>query len=253
MILGASLIALSTASAGSVPQKKGPPHVVKVVKVVGVTNNANSAPDFGAMIAMVDKMFPPQPDPDPARLALARTSSAAMWPQGAYGNIMTGMMGTIYDRVMQLKPSDFDGAHGGKPAAAGDTDEPSIHDAAVTHDPYFDQRSAAVRQVLTEEAAEISAILDPRIRDGLARAMARRFDQQQLADINAFFATPSGHALANQYMQLWIDPDMIRSMVSTMPEMMKLMPNAMQKVKAAADKFPAPGGSAKAAPAHAKS
>ena len=85
---------------------------------------------------------------------------------------------------------------------------------------------------------KVSAIIDPRMREGLARAMARRFDGQQLADINRFFATPSGHAFAGQYMQLWMDPDTIRSIFGSMPEMMKLMPDMMQRIKAANDRFP---------------
>jgi hypothetical protein len=41
-------------------------------------------------------------------------------------------------------------------------------------------------------------------------------------------------------MQLWFDPDTLRSMISAMPEMIKLMPDAMQKFKAANDRFPKP-------------
>ena len=97
---------------------------------------------------------------------------------------------------------------------------------------------AAMRGIVNDEFGKVSAIIDPRMREGLARAMARRFDAQQLADINRFFATPSGPAFAGQYMQLWVDPDMMRSLFGSMPEMMKLMPDMMQKLKAANDKFP---------------
>lgn len=193
------------------------------------------------MLAFMDKMFPPQPDPDPVRLALARTSVTAMWPDGAYGKMMTGFMGTMFDRAMTMKGSDFatlGGARAG--AAASGKSDLSLHDQAVAKDKYFDQRMAAIRSAIGEEINKVSLIIDPRIRDGLARSMARRFDQHQLADINAFFATPSGRALAGQYVQVWFDPDMMRSLFGAMPEMMKLMPEIMQKVKAANDQFPAP-------------
>jgi hypothetical protein len=97
-----------------------------------------------------------------------------------------------------------------------------------------------MRQVVAEELGTVSAIIDPRMREGLARALARRFDAQQLSDLNRFFATPTGHAFAGQYMQLWIDPDTVRSIFSSMPDMMKLMPEMMDKFKAANDKFPKP-------------
>lgn len=198
-------------------------------------------PDFDAMFAFIDKLFPPQAAPDPARLALARVSVHSMWPDGAYGKMMSSFMGGIFDRAMQLKPSDL--AALGKPgeaAAAGGKMDVSLHDKAASEDPYFDQRIAAMRQVLESEVGKISAVVDPRMRDGLSRAMARRFDTRQLTDINAFMATPSGQAFAGQYMQLWMDPDTIRSIFASAPEMMKMMPDIMQKVKAANDKFPKP-------------
>ena len=231
VLFGASLIALSTPalSANASPVEH---------KTVPKTTTTNSAPDMSAVFAMFDKLFPPQPDPDPARLALARTSAAAMWPNGAYAQMTTGMVSTVYDRVMQMKASDLPRADVKTEIAAGK--DPSLHTLATMKDPYFDQRAAAIRAVVQEEAGKVSAIIDPRIRDGLARSMARRFDEHQLADINAFFATSSGHALATQYLQMWVDPDMMRSIFTTMPEMMKLMPDMMAKVKAAGDKYPMP-------------
>ena len=49
-------------------------------------------PSFAEMMKIVDKLFPPQPEPDPARLALARTSVQSIWPDGAYARMMTGLM-----------------------------------------------------------------------------------------------------------------------------------------------------------------
>ena len=203
-----------------------------------VDKAAKSPPNFDAMFALMDKLFPPQPDPDPARLALARTLTEAMWPNGAYGKMMTGFMGGMFDRMMQLKASDL-AALSSKPqksAAAGK--DVSLHEQVAGKDPYFDWRMAAMRDAIDDEMGKVSAIIDPRMREGLARAMARRFDARQLGEINLFFASPTGKAFAGQYMQLWIDPDTMRSIFSSMPELMKLMPELMQKLKAADEKFP---------------
>jgi hypothetical protein len=243
--------ALSISAPGAAPALAAPPDNDRadtavpppvVVAKEGSTIPAKSPPNFDAIMGVFDKLFPPQPDPDPARFALARTSVQAMWPDGAYGKMMSTLMGGMFDRVMQMKKADLSGLDPKAPktsATSANTDV-SIHDQAAAKDPYFDQRMAAIRQVATEELGKLSGIIDPRMRDGLARSMTRRFDAQQLADINRFFATPSGHALASQYMQLWVDPDTMRSLFGTMPEMMKLMPEMMQKVKAANDKFPKP-------------
>lgn len=209
---------------------------------------AITPPNMDAVMAVFDKLLPPQPAPDPARLALARVSAAAMWPEGAYGNMMTSFAGGMVDNVMRLKKSDFP-VPADKKAKADPSADLSLHDAAAAKDPYFDQRVAAIRAAVTDEFGKISAVIDPRVRDGMARAMARRFDARQLTDINAFLATPSGRAFAGQYMQLWLDPDMLRGMMGSMPEMIKLMPDVMKRVKEANDKFPAPPSSQKGKPA----
>ena len=208
---------------------------------------AMTPPNMDAVMAVFDKLLPPQPEPDPARLALARVSAAAMWPEGAYGNMMTSFAGGMVDNVMRLKKSDLP-IPTDKKAKPDATADLSLHDAAAAKDPYFDQRMAAIRAAVTDEFGKVSAVIDPRVRDGMARAMARRFDARQLTDINAFLTTPSGRAFAGQYMQLWLDPDMLRGMMSSMPEMIKLMPDVMKRVKEANDKFPAPPSSQKGKP-----
>jgi hypothetical protein len=246
-------VALTSAAASASPEKevKASPAPIEVVEIAKGTK-AKSPPDFAAMLAFMDKLFPPQADPDPARLALARTSVAAMWPDGAYGKMMTGFMGGMFDRAMQLKKSDLNVLDDkkAKTAAAASSKDLSLHEQAAAKDPYFDQRVAAIREAVGEELGKVSAIIDPRVREGLARSMARRFDAQQLADINRFYATPSGRALASQTLQLWLDPDMMRSIFASMPEMMKLMPEMMQKLKAANDKFPKPPATPASAARH---
>lgn len=242
LIIGSTAIALALAAgtpAGAAPAKSAKPAAKSAAAGTAKSSHAPAMPDMAQMTAFFDKLFPPQPDPEPARLALARTSVTAMWPDGAYGKMMTGFMGGMVDRVLQLKESDLPMGKA-KASAASAPENQSIHDMAAGKDPYFDQRVAAMRGVMNEEAAKLSLIIDPRMREGLARSMARRFDARQLSDINAFFATPSGRALAGQYMQLWFDPDTMRSMMSAMPEMMKLAPDVMEKVKAANDRFPPP-------------
>src|SRR5436309_3501144 len=98
-----------------------------------------------------------------------------MWADGAYGKMMSGVFGKIFDQAMQLKNSDLAGMGGplAKPSATSASADVSLHDQIAAKDPFFDQRAAAIRAVLQDEMAKVSAIIDPRMRDGLARAMAR--------------------------------------------------------------------------------
>ena len=235
-----SVASLSVAAPARGSPSKDTAAAPATVTTLPADKSAKSPPNFDAVFAFMDKLFPPQPDPDPARLALARTATEAMWPNGAYGKMMSDFIGGMYDRMMQLKTSDLAGLSSKphKSAAAGK--DVSLHEQVAAKDPYFDQRMAVMHDAVEAEMGKISAIIDPRMREGLARAMARRFEARQLGEINLFFASPTGKAFAGQYMQLWMDPDTMRSIFTSMPELMKLMPELMQKLKAADEKFPKP-------------
>ena len=58
------------------------------------------------------------------------------------------------------------------------------------------------RRVISEELLKISAVMEPKMREGLARSIARRFDEKQLREINTFLATDSGKAFAGQTMRM---------------------------------------------------
>lgn len=256
-VLCAACLSASSAAMSAVAQR--PSHSSSAAPAPAVSNShsanmaaAKSLPSYEAMMALVDKIFPAQPDPDPARLASARISVQAMWPDGSYAKMVSGFVGNITTSVMRMKKSDL-ASLASKPTktmANTASSDRSIHDQAAAKDPYFDQRMAATFDVIHEEIGKISAVIDPRMRDGLARAMARRFDARQLGDINAFFATSSGHALASEYMQLWLEPETMRSMFGVIPEMMKLMPDATQKLKAVNDRFPKPATPPTSPPKH---
>jgi hypothetical protein len=197
--------------------------------------------DIGQMMAVFDKIFPPQPDPPPARLALAQTTVKGLFPDGTYTRMMGGLMQDVADRVMGLSAADF-----AKPGASGkSTDTTTLRQQMMKDDPYFDERMKIIQRVIGEELAKMGAIIEPRLRGGLARSLARRFDEKQLADINAFLATDTGKAFGSQSMSMYIDPDVMRAMVSSFPEIMKEMPAAMQRVEAETSKLPKPKSKSK--------
>lgn len=192
--------------------------------------------DFTKIFSMFDKMFPAQPDPAPARLALSRTSVNGLLPDGTYGQMMTGMMDTMVDRVMSFSEADF-GAKGkdGKPPSTE-----TLRQKAIKEDPHFEERMTIMRRIVGEEMVKISAVIEPRIRDGLARSMARRFDERQLADLNAFLATDSGKAFGRQSMAMWFDSDVMRSVVASTPDIFLALPGAMKRIETETAHLPKP-------------
>ena len=190
--------------------------------------------DMAKMVAMFDKIFPKQPDPDPARLALATHTANGVLPNGTYAALFDEMMGGLVDKVLSINPADF-GAKGTKGAAPA-----SLRASMIKEDPHFDERMRIMRKVIGEELIKISAVMEPKLREGLARSIARRFDEKQLRDINAFLATDSGRAFAGQTMRFWVDPDVMRSMMQTMPHMVSAMPGAMIRLEMETAHLPKP-------------
>ena len=144
------------------------------------------------------------------------------------------MMSGVVDRVMGMSETDF-----GKKAEAGKPPT-TLRQKLIKDDPYFEERMRISQRVITEEMAKVAAIIEPRLREGLARSMARRFDEKQLADINAFLATDSGRAYGSQSMAMWVDADVMRSMMKSFPEIMTAMPRAMKRLETETAHLPKP-------------
>jgi hypothetical protein len=171
--------------------------------------------------------------PDPARLAAGERVAALLVPDGAYLRIMRDQFPQMMDATMgqmgAMKSSDF-----GMPGDA------SAMDQVRKADPAFDERMRITTKVMSEEMGAVMGRLEPRVRVGLGRALARRFTAQQLADMADFFATPSGAAFARDYLGLMADPEMMREMAGAAPVIMKAMPAIMAKVEAATKHLPPP-------------
>lgn len=242
------IISIAAAAAAAVAQpssatpKPAPPVVNVQNHPAGTDKPAPSASapskafDMAMFSKIFDRMFPPQPEPDPARLALARQSTMGLLPDGAYAGAMGKMLDSMADGFLNMSEADF--AMGAKSKTPPSTE--TLHQKMLKDDPYFDQRMTIIRRIVGEEMLKLSAILEPKMREGLARSMARRLDAKQLADLNAFLATDSGKAYGQQTIGMWADPDMLRAIMGSMPEMMTAMPNVMKRIEAETASLPKP-------------
>ena len=212
-----------------------PPSVPKTV-IMTPAPKRDAVPDLTAMLAMFDTMFPPQPEPDPARLPMAHSTALARLPPGILAKSVTGSMGGLFDRVMAMREGDLPGM---KPAVGG-ASSLTLRQSLNAKDPHFDERARLTRAAMEAEFARFSAVIEPRMRDGIARVIARRFDQRQLTDINTFFATPTGKALGSQFLGMWFEPDLMRSTVTAMPDMIRLVPGSLERIQAATAHLPKP-------------
>src|SRR3546814_7918928 len=79
-------------------------------------------------------------------------------------------------------------------------------------DPHRKEREEQITNVIKPLISEALADMEPPMRDGLAKAYARKFTGAQLTDLNSFLATPTGKLYADEWMALQADPEvMVRS------------------------------------------
>lgn len=249
------LAAIAAASAQAAAPAVAPPPVVTMSVPVPSApekkSEATKAADQAASMSMfaelavkaIDRILPPQADPDPARLALARTAIDGFMPAGSYGrmfDVMTDKMVTdVYGRVMGMTGTELSNAIG-LPISSGKDSELTLMQQASKGDPMFDARVKAYIAAFKVEMRSSMAIMEPRLREGMSRAMARRFDAAQLADLNRFFATDTGRAFGQDMMLLWVDGDVMRGMFASMPDMMRAMPASAKRFEAIERQYPWP-------------
>jgi hypothetical protein len=167
---------------------------------------------------------------DPAQLELGRKTSAALLPEGAYGRMMDQMMGSFMKPILALDA----GLGGAKVASLTGMDyeaadklteeQKKAIDAII--DPGREVRNAGVLDVIRPMLIEVGKTLETPMREGIARAYARKFTAAQLTEMNGFFATPTGAAYARESFAIQYDPEVLSATMQALPVMItKLMGN----------------------------
>lgn len=178
---------------------------------------------------------------DPARLAVAKQTVDYVFPSGTYGRMMgetmDKLMDSIMDSTMRMPMKDLAGISGVETETLG---EGSLAEMMEIYDPAYKERMRLSTRTMMDEMMTLMTQFEPVIREGLASAYARRFDTAQLAEMNRFFATPTGKAYAADAYIIMMSPDVMEKMTAFMPQMMKAMPAIVEKVKVATEKLPKP-------------
>ncbi len=197
---------------------------------------------------------------DPARMALARTTVDAVFPEGTYAKLMNGalngMMGKIMDGVGQMPLRDLAAMSGKTADDLQKLGKTNLNDIMAIYDPAFKERMNVSMGVIMPAMIKMMGEFEPGMRDGLTEAYARKFTPEQLADMNRFFATPSGQAYAANAMLIQMDPAVLDRMMGAMPKMlgnlMKEMPALEKQIKEETAKLPQPRSYKDLSPAERK-
>ena len=191
----------------------------------GAETEEVSQPQLDEIAGMMSNLFIADPltAEQEARLPAAQAVVGTMMPDGFYGTMMGEMVDKMIRPMMSMFSSpDF------VLAARLDLDEEAVGrltegeqaEISAMLDPALDRRVDAIIDVMTGKMGGMFAVMEEPVREGLSKAYAVRFDDRQLADIAAFFATPTGGVYARESMALFSDPQVMQASMKALPTMM---------------------------------
>jgi len=174
-------------------------------------------------IALVEKMFDTSslPPIEPARLALAQRTMGALIPAGSLEKMIDNLYGKMFKTIM----GEFGGQSdlmlsiqtGVESEQIAKLDEATKGKVADMFDPHRKEREDQITKVIKPLISEVLGDMEPPMREGLAKAYARKFTAAQLADLNGFLATPTGTLYANEWMALQADPEVMVAVIKAVP------------------------------------
>lgn len=214
---------------------------MKTVTIVALALAA-STPAMAQTAAAPDA--PPPAAPAPVASPAATTIAGQLFPNGTYRKMLgpqfTQMMSSMTDSVGTMPIGPILKAAGVDEARAGNLDKVTIQQIMDIVDPAYKQRMNLMTTTMFAEMVPLFETMEPDLRDGLAVSLQSRFSQPQLAELQAFFATPTGSAFASQQMMLFMDPAVMGKMQAQMPKIMEAMPALVAKSMKAMEGLPKP-------------
>ena len=189
------------------------------------SESAMSPGDLDEFAGMMAGLFQTEPltEEQNARLPAAQAVVGEMMPDGFYGEMMAGMMDKMLRPMLTMfsQPEFVLGARLTVDAEAIEAlEEAEQAELTAMLDPAYQARGDAMVAVLTSRMGGMFTAMEGPMREGLSKAYAVRFDDAQLADIAAFFATPTGGEYARESRALFADPQVMQASMQALPAMM---------------------------------
>ncbi len=211
------------------------------------SESAMSPGELDEFASMMAGLFQTEPltEEQNARLPAAQAVVGEMMPDGFYGEMMAGMMDKMLRPMLTMfsQPEFVLGARLTVDAEAIEAlEEAEQAELTAMLDPAYQARGDAMVAVLTSRMGGMFTAMEGPMREGLSKAYAVRFDDAQLADIAAFFATPTGGEYARESMALFADPQVMQASMQALPAMMSGFGDIESAMREAMEALPAERG-----------
>lgn len=194
-------------------------------------------------LAMLGKIFTAEPltAEQEARLPQAQRIVALLIPDGTLGELM----GKTFEQFLNPALAEI-----GTPGAATitkatglDTSEFNLTEAetaelAALFDPAYAERQKREMAMMPDAMRGMMTMMEPVMRKAMGELYAIHFSAAELADIEAFFRTPSGTTYARKSFTMSSDPRIIAASMEAMPQMMAGFGEMEKKMAEAAADLP---------------
>ncbi len=166
------------------------------------------------------------PTPDADRLKIADKIVARFYPVGTNERVMRdsfdNMMIPIIDRTLELTIAEaidlFDLPDDINPLSDDEeSTNQTIGELLAEMYPDFREKMGTVMDAYAEITGLTSEPLEPALAGAMARDYARKYDVQQLTEMEAFFSTPTGEIFARDFMLSTASIDMIQTALKEFP------------------------------------
>ena len=201
--------------------------------------------ELDAFSKIFENMFKKDDTPiDPAMLSKGERIAGAVVPKGSYRKVMAETFKTMIEPMMaglDEMPLSAIAAFAG----VGEDDiklkeGATLSDLMMIVDPYFKQRNRAMMNSIADIMIDLSDDIEPSIRQGMARAYARRFSADELEAAAEFYETEAGAKFAGESLSIYTSPEVMSASMEMMPQFMERFMGVMGEMSKGNGDIPPP-------------
>jgi len=191
---------------------------------------------FGELF-QVEPLTPEQEELIP----LAQQMTDIILPEGTFGLVMQDSLEPMFDTIMGAMASDprfrLAEVTGVDSLDLDELEDEAAREALEIFDPEFAMRNEKMGDLVLELVSEMFSAMEPSYRTAYTRALATRFEEQEMRDLLVFFETPLGAKFAVNSFSIQYDPQMLGVMEQMGPAMVEVMPDMMERFSTFEEQF----------------
>ncbi|MEL7199908.1 MAG: DUF2059 domain-containing protein [Pseudomonadota bacterium] len=188
--------------------------------------------------ALLGEIFKPEPltQEQEALLPKAQSMANVIMPEGTLSLALREMMDSMFDIITAAATEDprtrLSEVSGVELDELSELDDEAAQEALDIFDPQFAERTDQSMVFIVDMMGELFAALEPSYRDAYARALTKRFGDEEMYELLTFFSTPLGEKFAVESFAIQYDPQMLGVMEQMGPAFAEVLPGILEDAEA---------------------